>query len=176
MSFQKFSGISILILILMILLGCTALKPKEEKSSKPIETKIEQIKEEKMVSEPPSEVQSLTPTPSPIPSHSPPPETPKNVSPSSPSIIQTPERSLPTSLPYRSAHIVWSYVNLREGPGMNYKVIGTVKKGTSVTILEEKGNWFRVRLENGKEAWVSKAATSETPQPPPPPSSKPKPM
>lgn len=174
MSFQKFLEIPILFLF-VIILGCVVLKPKEEASSKPVETKIEQIKEEKKVSESTPEVQSSTPITSPAPSHSQPPQPSKTVSPS-PSILQTPEPPLTPSLSYRSAFVVWSYVNLRDGPGMNYKVIGTAKKGTSITILEEKGNWFRVRLENGKEAWMSKAATSEAPQPPPSPSLKPKPM
>jgi uncharacterized protein YgiM (DUF1202 family) len=68
-------------------------------------------------------------------------------------------------------------VNLREGPGTNYKVIGNVKKGTSLKILEVKGDWLYVRLEDGSEAWVSKLATSEgsnsSPSSPPP---KPTPM
>jgi uncharacterized protein YgiM (DUF1202 family) len=43
---------------------------------------------------------------------------------------------------------------------MNYKVIGVVKKGTSLGVLEEKKGWLQVRLEDGREAWISKAATS----------------
>jgi uncharacterized protein YgiM (DUF1202 family) len=50
---------------------------------------------------------------------------------------------------------------------MNYKIIGNAKKGMTLAILEVKGDWLRVRLEDGSEAWVSKAATSEAPQPPP---------
>jgi len=100
-------------------------------------------------------------TPKPIPA--PPPETPKVIPPPPP--------------PLRVTQVVWAYVNLREGPGMNYKVIGNVKKGTSLKILEVKGDWLHVRLEDGSEAWVSKLATSEasnsSPSPPPP---KPSPM
>jgi len=100
-------------------------------------------------------------TPKPIPA--PPPETPKVIPPPPP--------------PLRVTQVVWAYVNLREGPGMNYKVMGNVKKGTSLKILEVKGDWLHVRLEDGSEAWVSKLATSEasnsSPSPPPP---KPSPM
>jgi len=39
--------------------------------------------------------------------------------------------------------------------------VGKVKKGTSLAILEEKEGWYHVRLESGKEAWISKTATSE---------------
>lgn len=100
----------------------------------------------------------------PKPALAPPPETPKGTPPPSP--------------PVRVTQVVWDFVNLREGPGMNYKVIGNAKKGTSLKILEIKGDWLRVRLEDGSEAWVSKLATSEAPKPPPPSSTpiKPTPM
>ena len=100
----------------------------------------------------------------PKPALSPPPETPKVTPPPSP--------------PVRVTQVVWDFVNLREGPGMNYKVIGNAKKGTSLKILEIKGDWLRIRLEDGSEAWVSKLATSEAPKPPPPSSTpiKPTPM
>lgn len=100
----------------------------------------------------------------PKPALAPPPETPKDTPPPSP--------------PVRVTQVVWDFVNLREGPGMNYKVIGNAKKGTSLKILEIKGDWLRVRLEDGSEAWVSKLATSEAPKPPPPSSTpiKPTPM
>ena len=79
--------------------------------------------------------------------------------------------------PLRVTRVEWANVNLREGPGTNYKVIRNVKKGTSLGILEVKGTWLRIRLEDGIEAWVNKLATSEgsnaSPSPSPP---KPMPM
>jgi curli biogenesis system outer membrane secretion channel CsgG len=108
----------------------------------------------------PTILQKETPKPALVP----PPETPKVTPPPLP--------------PVRVTQVVWDFVNLREGPGMNYKVIGNAKKGTSLKILETKGDWLRVRLEDGSEAWVSKLATSEAPKPPPPSSTpiKPTPM
>jgi uncharacterized protein YgiM (DUF1202 family) len=44
---------------------------------------------------------------------------------------------------------------------MKYKVVAKVTKGTSLAILEEKEGWYHVRLEGGKEAWISKTATTE---------------
>ena len=92
-----------------------------------------------------------------------PPE-PKKVTPSTP----------PSPPPLRVTQVVWANVNLREGPGMNYRVISNLKKGTSLKILEVKGDWLHVRLEGGSEGWVSKLATSEAPSPSPP-SAPPKP-
>ena len=71
----------------------------------------------------------------------------------------------PPPPPLRITRVTWDSVNLRQGPGTSYKVIGNAKKGTSLKILEVNGDWLRVRLENGGTAWVSKMATSEAPKP-----------
>jgi hypothetical protein len=89
----------------------------------------------------------------PVKDSSPPPpvvETPKTVSPSAP-----PPRILPKT------EVARATVNLREGPGTKYKVVGKVRKGTSLAILEEKEGWYHVRLESSKEAWISKTAISD---------------
>jgi hypothetical protein len=83
----------------------------------------------------------------------------------------TPQPKIPPS----QAKVIWTNVNLREGPGTNHKVIGNVKRGTSLEILEEKKGWLHVQLEDGTIAWISKEAISEalkTPSLTPPPSSK----
>lgn len=75
--------------------------------------------------------------------------------------------------PLWTTRVTWDFVNLREGPGPGYKVIGNAKKGTSLKVLEANGDWLHVRLENGSKAWVSKSATSEVPKPSPSPSPSP---
>jgi curli biogenesis system outer membrane secretion channel CsgG len=96
----------------------------------------------------------------------PPKEAPKPT-PVAPKVTPPPPPSLPTT------QVVWDSVNLRKGPGASYKIVGNVKKGTSLKILEVNGGWLRIRLEDGSTAWVSKLATSETPKasssPPPSP-------
>lgn len=112
-----------------------------------------------------------------------PKETPKPPPVKQPEVTLPPQPPVePPKPPLRSTQVVWDLVNLREGPGTNFKVIGNVRKGTSLKILEIKGDWLHVLLENGSEAWIIKLATSEAPKPPPsttpspPPSSKPTPM
>jgi hypothetical protein len=84
-----------------------------------------------------------------------------------------------SSAPKRTAEVKWSNVNLREGPGMNFKVVGSITKGTSLSILEEKGQWLHIRIGEGKEAWIYKSAISEdgprSPSQDSPPAQKPKP-
>jgi len=100
---------------------------------------------------------------------SPPPKKPvepvKDSSPPSPPpAVETTRTSSSPAPPARNlpkTRVAWAMVNLREGPGMKYDVVGKVKKGTSLAILEEKEGWYHVRLESGKEAWISKTATTE---------------
>jgi len=115
-----------------------------------------------------------------VPSKSPEPikPPPSPAPPRAASLPPQPPAAAPKPI-YRVTQVVWDSVNLREGPGTNFKVVGNIKKGTTLAILEEKGDWLRVRLENGKEIWMTKAATIEAPKPtlpasPSPP--KPKPM
>jgi hypothetical protein len=88
---------------------------------------------------------------------------------------QKPAPSFASPSPSRTTEIVWASANLREGPGMNYRVIGSAKKGTPLQVYEDKGTWLRVRLDDGKEVWVSKAATPEAPKTPSTPSPSPDP-
>ncbi len=119
---------------------------------------------------PPESYRILPPPPKEPPKASPPKVQPEVISPPPPP-VSAPKPTL------RVARVVWANVNLRDGPGTNYRVIGNAKKGTSLKILEVKGDWLRVRLEDGTEAWVSELATSETSSPDPsPPPPKPTPM
>jgi hypothetical protein len=79
--------------------------------------------------------------------------------PPSPSPAAAP-KTLPPSLP--QGKVVWVYVNLREGPGIQYKIIGKAYMKNTFGILAENSNWLRVRLENGKEGWMSKKAAAES--------------
>jgi len=45
-------------------------------------------------------------------------------------------------------------LNLRSGPGTNYKVVTTLAKGTIVNTIGASGNWTQVTYE-GKEGYVS---------------------
>jgi curli biogenesis system outer membrane secretion channel CsgG len=108
-----------------------------------------------------------------IPTTSPPPpkenlKSPKNQPMATTSPSTTPEAK--SDPPLRIIQVIWPYVNLRNGPGTHYKNVGSVKKGTSLALLEDDGDWLRIRLQDGKEVWVNKEATTlaQKPQTPPP--------
>ena len=52
-------------------------------------------------------------------------------------------------------------VNIRSGPGLSYKSLGSVKKGTTLEYQGEKKKddrgvtWYRVKYKNTTKAWVS---------------------
>ncbi len=89
---------------------------------------------------------------------------------SSPPPAVTPQISL-ASLP--RGKIIWVYVNLREGPGIQYRIIGKAYMKDTFEILGENPGWLRVRLGNGAEGWISKKATESlmTPSSQSPPAS-----
>jgi hypothetical protein len=96
----------------------------------------------------------------PVPSASLPP--PLSLSPP-PAETPTPIVSSPS---FPRGKVIWVYVNLREGPGTQYKIIGKAFMKNTFEILAEYPDWLRVRLDNGTEGWMSKNAASELSMPP----------
>lgn len=46
-------------------------------------------------------------------------------------------------------------INLRSGPGEEHDVIGKATLSTQVVILDQKGDWYKVGLDGGREAWAA---------------------
>ena len=46
-------------------------------------------------------------------------------------------------------------LNVRSGPSTNSKVVTSLRKGTSITIIESTNGWYTIRLANGQTAYVS---------------------
>ncbi|NIS63710.1 MAG: SH3 domain-containing protein, partial [Gemmatimonadales bacterium] len=44
--------------------------------------------------------------------------------------------------------------NLREGPGLNRRVLFTLEEGTALTGLAYTDEWVRVRDETGRTGWI----------------------
>jgi hypothetical protein len=139
--------------------------PLEEAIRMAIEESVKVI-----IAKTPSQYYRISPAPTPPP----PPSKESTKQPTNQPEANSPYPTNPTVKPVpplRSVQVIWPYVNLREGPGTNYKNVGSIKKGTSLGLLEERGDWLRVRLPNGKEVWVSKQATMLAEDSEPPPSS-----
>lgn len=48
-------------------------------------------------------------------------------------------------------------VNVREGPGVGFSAFDAVRPGTSVEVLGQNadGDWLNIKLEDGREGWIS---------------------
>ncbi|MBI5183515.1 MAG: TIGR04211 family SH3 domain-containing protein [Nitrospinae bacterium] len=62
-----------------------------------------------------------------------------------------------------TAYINETTVNVRTGPGTEFDALKIVKYGDKITIIGEQEGWYKVRLEDGKEGWVSKKTIREEP-------------
>jgi SH3 domain protein len=57
-------------------------------------------------------------------------------------------------------------LTLREAPNSDGRVLGTIKTGDPVEVLEESGRYLRVQTEAGEQGWVAEQyITAETPNP-----------
>ena len=51
------------------------------------------------------------------------------------------------------ASVNGDHINVREGPGTGYAIVGELNKGDSVAVLDKSGDWYKVKLSNGN-GWV----------------------
>jgi len=66
-----------------------------------------------------------------------------------------PITSAPTTFPLGTTQILtWDFSVAKSGPGDNYPVIATFRKGDKLTIVEQSGEWVKVRSENGQVGWI----------------------
>lgn len=68
---------------------------------------------------------------------------------------------LATSAPVRAADayqvvVTDPYLELHTGPGRGYPVFYVIDRGSTVTVLKRRTDWFKVRNDRGKEGWVSR--------------------
>jgi hypothetical protein len=54
------------------------------------------------------------------------------------------------------------YIEFHTGPGRGYPIFHVVERGQWIEILKRHTDWFKVRSEQGKEGWVSRAQLEHT--------------
>ncbi len=48
-------------------------------------------------------------------------------------------------------------VNIRKGPGANSRVFFQAEKGVSFKLLDEKGEWLKIRHADGEIGWIHRS-------------------
>ncbi|WP_243386211.1 SH3 domain-containing protein [Bacillus kexueae] len=55
----------------------------------------------------------------------------------------------------KTATVLGSSVNVRQGPGLSYPVISSAKYGETYTIVGSDGDWVKIQLKNGSTGWIA---------------------
>lgn len=55
------------------------------------------------------------------------------------------------------------HLNMRTGPGTQYRITHRLKSGDVVTVLEKRDDWERVRTQGDRKGWVPAGFTSREP-------------
>jgi len=63
--------------------------------------------------------------------------------------------------PFQTVAVTGSIVNLRQGPGTQYQIVGTALAGDSLLVTGETTDWYRIYSpEKSLFAWVFAGLTS----------------
>ena len=52
-------------------------------------------------------------------------------------------------------------VNLRTGPSTKFAVIAIIDRGVAVSVVETKGRWSRVNIDDGRTGWMASSTISD---------------
>ena len=63
--------------------------------------------------------------------------------------------------PFQTVLVTGRTVNLRQGPGTQYAIVGSVNAGDSLMVTGEAPDWYRIYLpDNSLFAWIYAGLTS----------------
>ena len=74
---------------------------------------------------------------------------------------QPPPTGFPGTNPFQSVVVTGNTVNLRQGPGTVYTVVGTAVSGDTLLVTGEAPDWYRVYIpEKSLFAWIYSPLTT----------------
>jgi formylglycine-generating enzyme required for sulfatase activity len=56
-----------------------------------------------------------------------------------------------------------SQANVRQGPGMSYRVLATLPSGATFPILSTQQGWYQILLDDGRKAWIASSVAQVDP-------------
>lgn len=72
----------------------------------------------------------------------------------------------PSSSPFQTVVVTGRTVNLRQGPGTQYAIVGSARAGDSLMVTGETPDWYKVYVpEKSLFAWIYSGLTSEAVMP-----------
>lgn len=112
--------------------------------------------------QPPPPAPSTVPTPAPAPATPAPAPPPAGGAPARPSPTparEAPAPKAPAEAPKRLVVSV-GQANLREKPDGKSKILQVLSKGAKLVVVGKGNQWYRVRLDNGREGWVAESVVT----------------
>lgn len=73
--------------------------------------------------------------------------------------------NLPINSKFESVEVRASSLNVRSGPATSYSIVDSVKLNQTFEVIEESGNWFKIKLRNNATGWVSGDFVNATTKP-----------
>jgi uncharacterized protein YgiM (DUF1202 family) len=105
---------------------------------------------------------STPPGPAPAPTAQPPAAPPPAATPPRPSPTPAREEPAPKAPAEAPKRLVVSVgqANLREKPDGKSRILQVLTKGAKLVIVSKGNQWYRVRLDNGREGWVAESVVT----------------
>lgn len=76
-------------------------------------------------------------------------------SPAQPPVVPTPPVGQPSTTAKQTAKVNTDGLNLRSEANTTSAILGTLALGSTLTISEKQGEWYRVQAPDGKTGWVA---------------------
>jgi N-acetylmuramoyl-L-alanine amidase len=71
-------------------------------------------------------------------------------------VVQEPfATTLITALPANVAVVAVDVANVRTGPSVSSAIVTQLAYGKEVPILGQQDDWYRIRLDDGRDGWVA---------------------
>jgi hypothetical protein len=61
-----------------------------------------------------------------------------------------------------TVRVVEPFIELHTGPGRGYPVVYVVDRGTELSVIKRRTDWFLVRTRSSREGWVSRGQIEQT--------------
>jgi len=67
----------------------------------------------------------------------------------------TPPPAAPPAVTSKQVQVISGPINVRSGPGTNYDKVGSIPDQGVFPVVDTQGDWHKIRLTNGTDAWVA---------------------
>lgn len=75
--------------------------------------------------------------------------------PSNPPVVTQPQPTVNNGYTGEIALVTGNVVNVRQSPNTISSILGKVKSGDQLKVIEQSGDWYKILLPSGKQGWIA---------------------